>query len=141
MRNPSHFPRFLTLKLRTIPLQGLKYPALLLAALLLLAPAIRAQQTQAPTSSPQRSVPGLSSSPTPPDNNIAHMAERMARERNSDRQKEIVADTARLLKLAQQLNVDVSKTNKDTLSLNVVREAGEIEKLAKTVKDKMKEGY
>lgn len=117
-----------------------KSPILLLAAVLMLVPAIHAQQTQT-TTPPEQNIPGLSPNPTPPDNNMAHMSERMARQRNTDRQKQIVADTAQLLKLAQQLNADVSKTNKDTLSLNVVKEASEIEKLAKTIKDRMKQGY
>lgn len=117
-----------------------KYPTLLLAVSLTLAPAIHAQQTQT-TNPPEQNIPGLSPNPNQPENAMTHMAERMARQRNTDRQKQIVADTAQLLKLAQQLNIDVSKSNKNTLSLNVVREAGEIEKLAKTIKDKMKEGY
>ena len=41
---------------------------------------------------------------------------------------------AQLLKLAQQLQFDVNKTNKDTLSLSVVRKADAIEELARTMK-------
>lgn len=118
-----------------------KYPTLLLAASLMLAPVVHAQQTQTTNPPAEQNIPGLSPNPRQPDNSMARMAERMARQRNTDRQKQIVADTAQLLKLAQQLNIDVSKSNKNTLSLNVVREASEIEKLAKTIKDKMKEGY
>lgn len=140
MRNPSHTPNFPPLQFRKIPPPMPKYPILLLAASLMLAPAVRAQQTQT-TSPAGQDIPGLSPNPTQPDNNMTHMSERMARQRNSDRQKQIVADTAQLLKLAQQLNVDVSKSTKNTLSLDVVKEAGEIEKLAKSIKDKMKEGY
>lgn len=142
MRNSSIFPHFPALKTLKIPFHLLKFPALLLMVFLMLAPAAPAQQTPPTTTVPtDRGMPGLSPNPRQPDGTMAHMAERMARQRNTDRQKEIVADTARLLKLAQQLNVDVSKSNKDTLSLAVVKEANEIEKLAKTIKDKMKEGY
>lgn len=141
MRNLSHFPHFLSSTFKKSPLQKLKYAALLLVASLMLAPALRAQQTPTTTNTTEPNIPGLSPNPTQPDGSTAHMAERMARERNVDRQKAIVADTAQLLKLAQQLNIDVSKSNKDQLSLTVVKEAGEIEKLAKTIKDKMKEGY
>lgn len=140
MRNPSHTPNLLPLQFIMIPLTMPKYRVLLLAASLMLVPAVHAQQTPT-TNAPEQKLPGLSPNPTQPDNAMAHMSERMARQRNTDRQKQIVADTAQLLKLAQQLNVDVSKSDKNTLSLDVVKEAGEIEKLAKTIKDKMKEGY
>lgn len=54
------------------------------------------------------------------------------------RRQEISDDSARLLKLASDLKTEVDKTNKDTLSLGVIRKAEEIEKLAHSVKDKMK---
>ncbi|MGB6975498.1 MAG: hypothetical protein WBD67_12525 [Terracidiphilus sp.] len=41
---------------------------------------------------------------------------------------------AELLQLANQLQADVDKTNKDMLSLSVVRKADEIEKLARSMK-------
>jgi len=58
--------------------------------------------------------------------------------RNADRQKQLVADAQRLLSLANELKADVDKTTKDTLSLDVIRKADEIEKLAHNVKEKMK---
>ncbi len=44
----------------------------------------------------------------------------------------------KLLSLANELKADVDKSSKDTLSLDVVRKADEIEKLAHSVKEKMK---
>jgi nitric oxide reductase activation protein len=61
-----------------------------------------------------------------------------AKARNSERQKQLEADTQKLVALANELKADVEKSNKDTLSLDVVRKADEIEKLAKSVRDKMK---
>jgi hypothetical protein len=58
--------------------------------------------------------------------------------RSVDRQKQLVLDTQRLLALANELKADVDKSNKDMLSLDVIRKADEIEKLAHTVKEKMK---
>lgn len=58
--------------------------------------------------------------------------------RNVERQKQLVADTQRLLSLANELKTDVDKSTKDTLSLDVIRKADEIEKLAHTVKEKMR---
>lgn len=57
---------------------------------------------------------------------------------NAERKKQIADDSARLLKLAADLKSEVDKTTKDTLSLNVIRKAEEIEKLARNVKEKMK---
>jgi len=57
---------------------------------------------------------------------------------NAERKKEIADDSSKLLKLATDLKTEVDKTNKDTLSLNVIRKADAIEKLAHDVKEKMK---
>ena len=80
-------------------------------------------------------VPGIMESDAPMN---PRMEEQQAKMRNLDRQKQIVADTQKLVDLANQLKSDVDKSNKDTLSLDVIRKADEIEKLAKQVKDKMK---
>ena len=55
------------------------------------------------------------------------------------RKKEITEQSAELLNMALALKAEVDKTTKDTLSLNVIRKADEIEKLAKSVKEKMKQ--
>jgi hypothetical protein len=57
---------------------------------------------------------------------------------NAERKKQISDDSTRLLTLAMALKAEVDKTNKDMLSLNVIRKADEIEKLARNVKEKMK---
>lgn len=66
------------------------------------------------------------------------MQEQQARSRNSDRQRRLVEDTDKLLALATQLKQDVSKTNKDVMSVDVIKKADEIEKLAHNVKERMK---
>ncbi len=68
------------------------------------------------------------------------MAEQQAKARNLDRQKRLVADTDKLLSLATELKQQVDKTDKYTLSVDVVKKADEIEKLAHSVKEKMKGG-
>jgi hypothetical protein len=57
---------------------------------------------------------------------------------NAERRKQIADDSTRLLKLATDLKAEVDHTSKDTLSLNVIRRADEIERLAHNVKEKMK---
>jgi hypothetical protein len=74
------------------------------------------------------------------DKDAGEMAAKMLRERNEDRQKAIVNETNQLLDLAKQLKDAVDKSSKDQLSLQVVHKAEEIEKLAKDVKTKMRDG-
>jgi hypothetical protein len=57
---------------------------------------------------------------------------------NAERKKELSDESAKLLTLAMALKAEVDKTNKDMLSLNVIRKADQIEKLAHNVKEKMK---
>ncbi len=56
---------------------------------------------------------------------------------NTERQKELVSDTARLLKLAQELNQEVSSSESATMSPDQVRKVSEIGKLARSVRQKM----
>lgn len=66
------------------------------------------------------------------------LQERQARSRNEDRQKKLVEDTAKLFALSSELKDEVAKSNKDTMSLDVIKKAEEIERLAHSVKEKMK---
>ena len=76
--------------------------------------------------------------PDPGSPNDSRLERDQAKARSADRQKQIVADTQKLVTLANELNAAVEKSNKDTLSLDVIRKADEIEKLAKSVREKMK---
>ena len=64
--------------------------------------------------------------------------EQQARARSTDRQKKLVADTEKLLALETELKTDVDKTNQNILSVDVIKKADEIEKLAHSVKERMK---
>ncbi len=66
------------------------------------------------------------------------IAARQEKARSEERQKRLVSDTEKLLALATQLHDDVAKTDKNILSMDVVRRADEIEKLAHSVKERMK---
>ena len=57
---------------------------------------------------------------------------------NAERRKQIAGDSAKLLQLATELKTAVDKTDKDVLSMTVIRKADEIERLARGVKEKMK---
>ncbi len=79
----------------------------------------------------------------PDKNEQMEINERNAKEQdftaaNVERKRQIAEDTEKLLKLANDLKAEVDKSNKDTLSLSVIRKADEIERLAHVVKEKMK---
>jgi len=66
------------------------------------------------------------------------MAQELAKKANLQRQLALKNDTDRLLKLAVELKEYVDKSNENVLSLDVMKRADEIEKLAHSVKEKMK---
>ena len=78
-----------------------------------------------------------------PDSNLANQINDQQQKKqdfeaaNAARKKQINAESAKLLKLATELKAEVDKTDKDTLSIGVIRKADEIEKLAHSVKEKM----
>ncbi len=58
-----------------------------------------------------------------------------------ERQIALRRDTEKLLFLAEELKQNVDRTGPNILSMDVIKKAQEIEKLAKSVKDKMKQAY
>lgn len=96
-------------------------PAALIVALLVPAIAAHAQSLPAKSYALQK---------------MDHMRADQAAE---DRQKKMLADADHLLAMAQQLKSAVDQTRKDELSVDVIRQADQIEKLAKSVKDRMRQ--
>jgi hypothetical protein len=86
----------------------------------------------APTPRTQASANGTT------DENSSSTKQKVSTADLGEKQKQIAADSAELLKMATDLKAEVDKTDKDTLSMNVIRKAGAIEKLAHDVKEKMK---
>ncbi len=66
------------------------------------------------------------------------MAAELARKAAKERIAALKSDTDKLLKLSVELKSYVDKSDENVLSLDVIKKAEEIEKLAKSVKDKMK---
>jgi len=77
--------------------------------------------------------------PRTPTQMEKEMQDQRLKEANLKRQQDIRADTDRLLQLATELKAAVDKANENLLSLDVVRKADEVEKLAKRVREKMKD--
>ena len=62
----------------------------------------------------------------------------MVKKAAKERVAALKSDTDKLLKLSVELKAFVDKSDENVLSLDVIKKAEEIEKLAKSVKDKMK---
>lgn len=122
--------------------------AVVMSGAAMLAPRVWAQQGSSfPSMSPQSSgkMPSASMGGQQDDNNsntrdpLAQQQEaRRARAAMDERQRKMQEDTAKLLQLAEQLKAEMEKTNKFQMSLEVVKKAEEIEKLARDVKNRMK---
>ena len=80
----------------------------------------------------------LSPPPFDEDEARSRITRDMEKKAAKDRVAALRRDTDKLLKLSVELKAYVDKSDENVLSLDVVRKAEEIEKLAKSVKDKMK---
>ena len=88
---------------------------------------------------PPQSPAGRSSGPA--DEVQAKMEREREKKLNEERFAKLKRDTDKLLALATELKAEVEKANEHTLSLDVVKKAEEIEKLARNVREKMRDGY
>jgi hypothetical protein len=71
-----------------------------------------------------------------PNNDSAEQARRL-RALNVERQKRVVADANRLLKLTTEFNAEIARATPESLSPAQVRKLAEIEKTAKDLKENM----
>lgn len=72
------------------------------------------------------------------DDARARITHDMEKKAAKERVAALKSDTDKLVKLSIELKSYVDKSNENVLSLDVIKKADEIEKLAKSVKDKMK---
>jgi hypothetical protein len=121
-----------------------RFTAFALAILLLLIPPVLSVRSLSQNSSQgPAQFPGLGPSPgltrdEHENQERAKMERDMAKKANQERQARLQRDADNLLKLATELKQYVDKSSEHTLSLDVVKKAEEIEKLAHSVKEKMK---
>ena len=109
---------------------------------------ISAQQgssTQSGTTSTSKSgrpgLPSIDGQPADSSNEDPSSAMReagRARSFASERQRKMTQDTDKLLALATELKQQMDKSNKNEMSLDVIKKADEIERLAHDVKIRMK---
>jgi len=91
-------------------------------------------------------TPGSRQLPTTPDNPPANDGDEararitndMAKKAAKERVAALKNDTDKLLKLSIELKTYVDKSDENVLSVDVIKRAEAIEKLARSVKDKMK---
>jgi hypothetical protein len=95
-------------------------------------------QQKNPTTQPGGSLPSDDITGMPDSPITGSMKEQRAKSFNEERHKRLQDDVAKLQALTNELKTDVDKANKDELSLDVIRKAGEIEKLAHDVQSRMR---
>jgi hypothetical protein len=112
-----------------------------LVLLLALTLSVRAQQRPDPSLTPpfqqtatQEQIRALEQFP---DSDPVEQQRRL-RAFNAQRHKSMVSDSNKLLKLARELEDEVSRTNPDSFTPAELRKVAEIEKLARSVKEEMK---
>jgi hypothetical protein len=92
---------------------------------------------QIPNGPPQPRI-GDPTPTTDADDERSKLTRDMEKKAAKQRVAALKSDTDKLLKLSVELKQYVDKSDENVLSLDVIRKADEIEKLAKSVKDKMK---
>ena len=81
-----------------------------------------------------------STAPLSNDDFDSVMTEKRMRALNAERQKQMIADANKLLKLAKELNDEVARANQSSFTPDQLRKIAEIEKLAKNVRERMSAG-
>ncbi len=72
---------------------------------------------------------------------VKELKQNVIKKANKARQEQIRRDTERLLQLATELKAYVDRTDEHILSMDVIKKAEQVEKLAHSVKEKMKMSY
>ena len=106
-----------------------------LALVVMLASPTHAARQSRPPQAPQHTG---DLSPTDESEARTRLMRDMEKKAAKERVAALKNDTDKLLKLSVELKAYVDKSDENVLSLEVIKKADEIEKLAKSVKDKMK---
>jgi len=117
-----------------------RFASVLLILLLLSASSALAQQPRLPSGISQGGNQGTGVNDVPVtsgDNAQKKQQEAL----NQQREAEIKRDTEKMLALTQELNAYLQKSNQNIVSVDAIKKAEQIEKLARRVKSKMKQLY
>lgn len=110
--------------------------AVALVALLASGIILRAQQIHLPPAVSQSQ--GMGNVPVSSGDDVQ---KQQARAANQQRQLEIKRDTEKMFELTNELRDYLAKSDQGTVSLDVIKKAEQIEKLAHNVKSKMKQSF
>ncbi len=128
-------------ELKHTPARWLVHAGMALALLLALmaAPRVSAQNSSYshPTFQQPIGQPGLAASPATGDDSNPQMQAKRFELLNANRQKSMVSDTDKLVKLAAKLNAEINGAHPVRLTEEQLRMVAEIEKLAHSVREKM----
>ncbi len=94
-------------------------------------------QASTPSSSLRQPNGTVSSVPLG-DDPLFTLGDSLRAKRNDERQKRLESDTQRLLTLANQLKSEVGASGAESMTPEMLRQMDEIEKLAKSVKERMR---
>ena len=111
--------------------------AFVLFALLSMILSLPAQPQPQPQDLTSDQLPGMGQT-MPPSPEQQRMEHERQKRMNKERFDSLKRDTDKLLELATELKQNVDRANENTLSLDVIRKADEIDKLAKQIREKMK---
>lgn len=98
-------------------------------------PAVNAAEVQKLAAEREATNSGLASDPH------QRLEQEQALRLLAERQSQLRLDTEKLAALAAELKLHVDKTGANVLSMDVIKKAQEIQKLAKSVQDKMRNAY
>lgn len=116
----------------------LRHRFLLPFLLLAVFPTLAQEGRRPPAPRPAAQVSQRIGSQQAPTQEEIEREKELKKAQSKQRYQEIRRDTDRLLTLATQLKREVDTAGQETLSLAVIKKAEEIEKLAKSVRSKMK---
>jgi hypothetical protein len=92
-----------------------------------------------PTHQTGTTAPASNGANSPFDSPPSVFPDTSKQKRNDERQRRLVSDTQKLVALTAQLKAEVASTGAEVMSPEMLKQMDEIEKLAKSVKDKMRD--
>ena len=122
----------------------LNYVAAFALSLTLFVPSLQSQQKLTPVSQLQdqkTAAEGEANHDRTPEDQRVRMEQAQIAHIVTERQAQLRRDTEKLAALSAELKQNVDKTGVNILSMDVIKKAQEIQKLAKSVQDKMKSAF
>lgn len=121
-----------------------KYVVAFVLSLILFVPYAQSQQRLTPVDQVQTQKVAAeleASNDRTPENQRERMERAQIAHMIVERQSQLRRDTEKLVALTAELKQHVDKTGVNILSMDVIKKAQEIQKLAKSVQDKMRNAY